>query len=395
VQGFEDSIWETSAFQIMQTHDSQPRTRVIFGEGAFERLGELARELGFHQALLVTDEGLIAASHATRAMTLLRAAGVEACTFHEFSVNPDTDAVARGRDFAAALRVDSIVALGGGSSLDCAKGINFLLTNGGRMRDYRGYGKASKPMLPMLAVPTTAGTGSEAQSYAVLSDAQSKVKMACGDPKAAFRIALLDPALVVTAPRGVRAAAGFDAIAHAVETWVTTKRNDVSRKLSLEAWEMLSANFLPSLEHPTDVKIAGDMLQGAHLAGAAIENSMLGATHACANPLTARFSVMHGDALAVLLPHVVRWNAVQCADQYAKLTFLGAVVSAAEAAEELARWLYDVGSQAGLPRNLRDLGVPREAIPQLAEDAAEQWTGTFNPRPFDAAGACEIYEAAW
>ena len=156
----------------MQPFDYQPRTRVVFGAGAIERLGELAREQNFHRTLLVADRGLVESGHVDEALAPLRQAGIEVVRFHEFEVNPDTRMVEAGRQFALPLDIDSIIGLGGGSSLDCAKGINFLLTNGGEMRDYLGYGKASKPLLPMIGVPTTSGTGSEAQSYALVSDAQ-------------------------------------------------------------------------------------------------------------------------------------------------------------------------------------------------------------------------------
>ena len=148
---------------------------------------------------------------------------------HDIAANPDSLMIEAGRSFAATHSADSLVGLGGGSSLDCAKGINFVLTNGGAMRDYWGFGKASRPMLPMIAIPTTAGTGSEAQSYALISDAATHVKMACGDPKAAFRAAILDPLLTRSQPREVTATAGYDAISHAVESYVTTRRTPVSR----------------------------------------------------------------------------------------------------------------------------------------------------------------------
>src|SRR5262249_18069270 len=151
------------------------------------------------------------------AVNPLEKAGVEVFRFHDFDVNPDTRMIEAGINFVSPLKIDSIVGLGGGSSLDCAKGINFLLTNGARLSDFCGYGNATQPMLPMIAIPTTAGTGSEAQTYALISDAESHVKMACGDPKAAFRVALLDPALTVSQPRSITATSGFDAIAHAVE----------------------------------------------------------------------------------------------------------------------------------------------------------------------------------
>src|SRR2546423_5683221 len=200
----------------MDSFEFQLQTRLIFGAGSIDRLGELARELGFRRTLLVADQGLVTSGHVDEALAPLRLAEIDVVRFHDFEVNPDTRMIEAGRALAATLNVDSIIGLGGGSSLDCAKGINFLLTNGGQMQDYRGYGKASQPMLPMIGIPTTSGTGSEAQTYALISDAESHDKMACGDPKAAFRVAILDPALTASQPAGVRAAAGYDAISHAV-----------------------------------------------------------------------------------------------------------------------------------------------------------------------------------
>ncbi|MEO7649439.1 MAG: iron-containing alcohol dehydrogenase, partial [Bryobacteraceae bacterium] len=239
------------------------------------RLGPLARELGFRRTLLVADPGLVEAGHSGEAEKILSAEGIEVIPFHDFGSNPDAAMCEAGRAFAAPLGVDSIVGLGGGSSMDCAKGINFLLTNGGRMQDYWGHNKASKPMLPMIGIPTTAGTGSEAQSYALISDPATHVKMACGDDKAAFRIAILDPCLIVSEPAGVRGASGYDAISHAVESYVTTARNGVSQMCALEAWRLLKANFERAMTQPGDLEALGGMLLGAHLAGIAIENSML------------------------------------------------------------------------------------------------------------------------
>jgi alcohol dehydrogenase len=380
----------------MVPFDFQPRTRVIFGRGTMERAGHLARELGFHRTLLVTDPGLVSAGHAATLQRLLEAAAVKVVRFSDFGENPDSVMVTAGAQFAAPHRVDSIVALGGGSSLDCGKGINFLLTNGGRIEDYRGYGKVSTPLLPMIGIPTTAGTGSEAQSYAVISDAPSHTKMACGDASAAFRVAILDPALTETAPPRVTAAAGIDAIAHAVETAVTTRRTPMSDTFSQQAWRLLSDAFERVLLHPADLEARSMMMAGAHFAGAAIEQSMLGAAHACANPLTARFALSHGLALGILLPHVVRWNAQVAAEAYT--TLLGSPRRRArdvEAAASLARRLEDFARAGGLPAKLSDAGVASEALPELADLAAQQWTGTFNPRPFDAPGALEIYEAAY
>lgn len=380
----------------MQEFEFQLPTRVIFGPGALDRLGEIARELGFRRTLVVSDRGLVAAGHFEYAAGILRRAGVEVAGFHDFPENPDTRDAEAGRVFAASHDVDSIIGLGGGSSLDSAKAINFLITNGGRMQDYLGYGKAQKPMLPMIGVPTTTGTGSEAQSYALVTDAETRVKMACGDPKAAFRVAILDPVLATTQPPAVRAAACYDAISHAVETWVTTRRSPASELFSQEAWRLLAPNYERVLARPGDVEANGAMMLGAFFAGAAIENSMLGATHACANPLTARYGTVHGVAIALLLAHVVRWNAPRCGARYAELSAaVGADLRVRPDAESLARRLEELAEAGGLRTRLSEAGVPRADLPALAEDAAQQWTGRFNPRPFDAAGALEVYKCAY
>ena len=375
--------------------DFQLRTRVTFGPGSVTRAGQLAREIGFSRTLVVADPGIREAGHTSRLLDALTAEKIETFLFEDFGVNPDSAMVTAGAAFARPLGIDSVVAIGGGSSLDCAKGINFILRNGGSIADYRGYGKAVTPLLPAIGIPTTAGTGSEAQSYAVISDAATHTKMACGDPSAAFRIAILDPDMTLTAPRHVSAMAGYDAIAHAVETAVTSKRSSMSDVFSHQAWQLLSGAFERVLLYPADADARSAMLLGAHFAGMAIEQSMLGAAHACANPLTARYIIPHGLALAILLPHVVRWNAPVARDRYAAL--LGTLRRRArddDPAETLARRLEDFAVAGHLAITLGDAGVKEDAIPALAELAAQQWTGTFNPRPFDAKGAEEIYRAA-
>jgi alcohol dehydrogenase len=381
----------------MNSFDFQPRTRLIFGAGTISELGTVARELGFRRALLVADHGLVASGHVDEAVTPLQQAGIDVVRFHDFEVNPDTRMVEAATAFVATQNIDSIIGLGGGSSMDCAKGINILLTNGGSMADYRGYGNATKPMLPMIAIPTTAGTGSEAQTYALISDAETHVKMACGDSKAAFRVALLDPALTLSQPRSITATSGFDAIAHAVETYVTTKRTPVSEIFSREAWTLLEHNYERVLTQPDDLEARGAMQLGAFYAGVAIENSMLGATHACANPLTARYGTPHGAAIAMLLPSVVRWNERAVGDRYATLLNLSSAFDRnpnLTPTEALALRLEELAAAGGLERDLSGF-VEKSDLPELAADAAEQWTGTFNPRPFNKDGAMEVYSCAF
>lgn len=383
----------------MTPFDFQPRTRIVFGPGKIYSLGDLAGELGARRVLVVSDHGIVAAGHAQRALDALAKAKIEAHVFSDFAENPSSDDVDAGVKVAKRYDPELLIGLGGGSSMDCAKGINFVYSNGGRIHDYWGVGKALKPMLPMIAVPTTSGTGSEAQSFALISDSKTHVKMACGDKKAACRIALLDPTLTVTQPKRVTALTGIDAIAHALETYVTKPRNPVSLAFSREAWRLLAENFLKVLEHPADLEARGAMQLGACFAGMAIENSMLGATHALANPLTADYGIAHGQAIGIMLPHVIRFNGETVAPWYHELSDslagINGFPSFDRGPDGLAVFVSQLVSAAELPQTLVACDVARDTLPKLATDAAKQWTGTFNPRQVGADELLALYERAF
>jgi len=376
--------------------DYHPLNRVIFGVGELARLGQVVRELGGTRVLLVTDPGLEAAGHPQRASDFLRLADLEVFLFDGVEENPTTSHVERGAAFAREQRIDFLVAIGGGSAMDCAKGINFLVTNGGGMANYRGFGKALQPMLPSLGIPTTAGTGSEAQSYALIADERSHMKMACGDRKAAFRVALLDPQVTVSQPKRVTAITGIDALAHAIESYVTTKRNPLSDLFSREACRLLEGNFEAVLQDPANLEARGCMQLGAYYAGAAIENSMLGACHACANPLTAHYGLTHGIAIGILLPHVIRFNAPAVSSLYGELVHHAGLTNGTPqiAAEILADRITDLLHTAELPTTLADCGVTDGILPVLAEEANAQWTARFNPRHVEERELLHLYEAA-
>ncbi|MBA4064367.1 MAG: alcohol dehydrogenase [Isosphaera sp.] len=375
--------------------DFHPPGRVLCEPGALNRLGEAVRSVGGTRALLVTDPGLEHAGHPQRAARVMAEAGVEVFTFDGVKENPTEREVAAGVVFARTHAVDCIVAVGGGSSMDCAKGVNFLLTNGGRMADYKGHGRATKPMLPSVGVPTTAGTGSEAQSYALITDDRTHQKMACGDKKAAFRVSVLDPEVTLSQPRAVTAVTGIDAVAHAVEAFVCAKRNPVSSMCAAAAFRHLAPNFETVLHTPGDLAARAAMQVGAHLAGMAIENAMLGVCHSCANPLTAHYGVTHGVAIGVMLPHVVRFNAAAVSHLYGELMGEHGPANGQPAGEALAARVSQLVAAAGLPRSLRECGVSDTILPLLAEEANQQWTARFNPRPVDEATILSIYQAAW
>jgi alcohol dehydrogenase len=367
-------------------------TRLIAGPGTIGQLGLVAADLGGNRVLVVSDPGVIAAGHVRTGLETLAAAGCVAGVFSDFTENPTTAEVEAGTAFARDFRPDLIVGLGGGSSMDCAKGINFLLGGGGRMQDYRGRGTAHLPLLPSIGCPTTAGTGSETQSFALISDAETGEKLACGNPAAAFRVAILDPLLTLTQPPRITALTGIDAISHALESHVSTAATPASKLFSREAWRLLARHLPRVLDDSSNLAAREAVQLGAAWAGLAIENAMLGAAHALANPLTAGHSVAHGQAVGLMLPHVVRFNADAAAECYAELAAINGIPD--RSAAGLADWLDELLARAGLARALPEcIAASGSAvdIDRLATEAAGQWTGSFNPRPCTAADFGSLY----
>ena len=372
-------------------------TRLVVGRGTVTRLGTLAREFAATRVLVASDPGVVRAGHTAAGLDALAAAGIDTAVFDQFGENPTTSQVEAGTAFAREFRPDLIVGLGGGSSMDCAKGINFLLSCGGRIHDYHGRGKATGPMLPSIAVPTTAGTGSETQSFALISDPSTGMKMACGDPRAAFRAAILDVALTLTQPARVTVLTGIDALSHALESHVSRAATPASRLFSRQAWRLLAGNLPRVFADAADVAAREAVQLGAAWAGLAIENAMLGAAHALANPLTATHSVVHGQAVGLMLPHVVRFNAAASEYRYAELAAdlddVG-MATGRPAAERIADWVAGLLDRGRLAGSLAELGIITPDIPALAAAAATQWTAGFNPRTVSVDDLACLYEAA-
>ncbi|MDE0818192.1 MAG: iron-containing alcohol dehydrogenase [Pirellulaceae bacterium] len=369
-------------------------TLILHESGVLDQIGVYASSWNCCRALIVSDPGIVATGHPQRAIQYLQQAGIQTQLFTDVHENPTTDDVQRGVEIAQEFQPDLLIGLGGGSSMDCAKGINFLYCGGGQMQDYWGIGKATEPMLPMIAIPTTAGTGSETQSFALISDAKTHTKMACGDKKATCKLAILDPELTLTQPAHVTALTGIDALAHAVETYVTTKRTEMSIDYSRRAWELLSVNFIKVIDDSNDLEARSAMQLGACLAGLAIENSMLGAAHALANPLTAHFDVVHGQAVASMLPHVIRFNAQSTESQYGQLASASNAVPGNDS-EALATFITEIMQHSGLATRLEPQGVNADQLPMLAADAAKQWTARFNPRTVEVEDLLTLYQQAF
>jgi alcohol dehydrogenase len=259
------------------------------------------------------------------------------------------------------------------------------------MKDYWGVGKASNPMLPFIAIPTTAGTGSECQSAALIADEVTHMKMACLDSKASARIAILDPELTLSQPARVTACTGMDALAHAVETSVTVKRSALSATFSREAFRLCIHALPRVLDNPDDLDGRSSMQLGAAYGGMAIESSMLGAAHSAANPLTAQFGIVHGQAVGLVLPSVIRFNASEPFARAGYDDLCGA--AGLPDPEALACAIEELLALSGLSVPLGSLGVTGERVPALAAEAMRQWTASFNPRPITAPDFARIYSS--
>ena len=380
--------------------DFQMRTRIIFGNNTIDRLNELVQELGGRRILLVSDQGVVNAGHVERACKSLEISGVHIVVFDKVRENPTTKDVERCLECARSEEINLIIGLGGGSSIDTAKGCNFLLTNGGEIRDYWGVGKAKRFMLPMIAIPTTAGTGSETQSFALIADEETHQKMACGDQKAAPKIALLDPTLTLTQPENVSICTGIDAIAHAIESAVTKPRNPISSLFAREAFQLTISSIDALVNDPDNLSARQRMLLGASYGGIAIENSMLGAAHAMANPLTAHYGIAHGYAVGLMLPWVVRVNCknLQAKQVYADLAFSTKLISANASVDEaianLIMRLFEIVKIVKDKIPLNTYGLHVDDVPRLAAEASNQWTASFNPCPVEVAEFENLYCSA-
>jgi len=368
-------------------------TEIVRGPGALREV----RRIVDGPAFVVTDRGVAAAGHTARLGAQLEAAGAPFSIYDAVRSDPDEDAVeACLRAYALAGRpaeVRWIVAIGGGSAIDTAKGCAMLACGGGRMADYVGRGRVDVSQPRLLAIPTTAGTGSETQSFALIKNRDTGQKMACGGTAPAF--ALLDAELTTTLPPFVTACTGLDTLTHAVEAMVTRRRSPASCALAEEAFVLAERNLEVVLAAPDDLDARAAMLHASALAGLAIENSMLGAAHSMANPLSRRFGLPHGQAVGQALPWVVAYNTADADARsgYAALAraagLAGAQDDDLEASSRLRARLTALVERAGFGPHLD--AAPAGAAEELAAEAATQWTAQFNPRDVDAAAFAGLY----
>ena len=377
----------------MQGFDFAHRPRIVFGPGSSARIGELAVAHGATSVLLVSDPGVAAAGHTDAVELALREHRIRVQVFTNVRENPTIADVSACAAVANEHDPDLAIGLGGGSALDVAKACAMVRAEGIAIARRPGVTASSQPHIPVIAVPTTAGTGSECQPHAVICD-ETHTKTAFATSRSLPAVAVLDPVLTVTQPRRVTADSGFDAIVHAVEVWVTGPGNPVSSMLAGEAFSLLTANLPAVLADPDDLDARGRMQLGAAWAGLGIAHSMLGAAHAAGNALTARYPISHGAAVASMLPAVIRFNS-QDDRVRAQYAALAARAGLAPDVSALLERLSSLWSLTPNPASLSGFGVHAEDIDDLAVEAAKQRTGSFNPRGVSVSAFRELFTEAY
>lgn len=379
-------------------------TRTIINEpGSARQLGALCQQQGANAVILVTDGGIVKAGLLEQVIPSFEAVGVTVQVFDAVEPDPSDSTVMKAVTAAKAIQAELVVGFGGGSSMDVAKLVAILSHPQCRqsLEDMYGVGNASEPRLPLIQVPTTAGTGSEVTPIAIVTTGET-TKAGVVSPVLQPDIALLDAELTVGLPAHVTAATGIDAMVHAIEAYTSMhKKNPVSDMLAREALRLLSRNILTAVRIGSDVEARSNMLLGALLAGQAFANAPVAAVHALAYPLGGHFHIPHGLSNSLVLPHVMRFNAPSAHSLYAELApiIMGDLYEAGsdeDVTQRLITWMETLIQKVSLPNRLRDCNVPEDFISKLASDAMlQQRLLVNNPREVTESDALAIYQAAW
>jgi len=375
--------------------------RIVFEDGSAARLDAHAAPFLGARPFLVTDPGIVSLGLQSGCEAALRQAGFELARFADVIADPPRALVEAAVEAARAHGATSVIGFGGGSSLDVAKLVALLLGSSEDFDDAWGVGNAKGPRLPLILVPTTAGTGSEVTPISIIT-VGAEEKRGVVSPFLLPDLAVLDPLLTLGLPGPVTAATGIDAMVHAIEGYASTSANNnpVSRTLALEALRLLGNHIQRAVTTPQDHDARGAMLLGSMLAGMAFANSPVAAVHALAYPLGGTFHVPHGLSNALVLPHVLRFNNSVAAQTYAEIAAapfpeLGNIQDAGERADRFAGKLAELSEDLGLPTGLREVGIGEGDLPKLAKDAMKQTRLLVNnPRSMTETDALEIYKAA-
>jgi alcohol dehydrogenase class IV len=374
--------------------------RILFGPGAVEKIGTEAQLLKAKKVLIITDTGVIQAGLLGNIEKSLQAVGLPFVIFDGVEPDPRIEVVEKSLDKAKKEEIDLIIGFGGGSSLDIAKVTSIMITNTGKIDSLFGIDLVPNPGVPVILIPTTAGTGSEVTPIAILSDTKEKLKKGIVSPTLFPEVAILDPKLTIGLPPSVTALTGMDALTHAIESYYSINATDLSDLLAYRAMELLSKNLRMAYAHGENLAARSCVLEGSLLAGIAFANAGVGAVHAFAYPLGGEFHLAHGLTNTLMLPYVMRYNILGCPGKFAQMAkaFGEKVEGISElvGAEIAVRFIERLSDDIRVPRRLRDVGIPEDAIPRLAE-AAMKVTRLLanNPRKVTLEDAMAIYKSAY
>ena len=381
---------ETFSFSIPQ--------HVIFGKGSLGKLPEAAKALGKNKALIISGPHLNRIGMVDKCRAALSAAGIGSAAFTETEGNPSTETVEKAVDAYKSSGADFIVAFGGGSPLDVAKAASILVTYGGKITEYEGGGKVPGPVVPMIAIPTTAGTGSEVTSFSVITDHSRNYKLSVSSNYLLPSYAILDPELIASVPAGTAAACGVDAMVHALEAYLSLAASPFSDMFALKALQLIGKNLRAYAANRGNEAAAEEMMMGSLFAGIAFSHARLGDVHAMSHPVSAYFNVAHGVANAILLPVIVEYNELADQGKYYDIYRCVAKAPVSEAmfsSHMLTEELRALNMELGIPSCLKEAGVKAEYFDAMAEDAMKSGNISVNPRSTTKADVLELYKKAF
>jgi len=373
-------------------------TQILFGAGALDRLPDSLPVSSPAKILLVTDRGLRRAGILDQVAAVLEKGGLPFAVFDETEENPSVETVEAATALLRDEACDLVMGLGGGSPMDVAKSVAIMAGNPGSIRDYEGTQKIPHPPLPVVAIPTTAGTGAEVTPFIVITDIVRRFKMTIVCRSAIPALAVVDPALMATMPAPLAAATGMDALTHGIESYVSLLAQPFTEALALHGIRLIGQNLRRGVADRADREAVGNLAIASTMVAAAFSHTRLGNAHALAHPLGGFYNIPHGVANAVLLPHIMAYNAPACPEKMANIAGamgidvcgLPAPDGAAAAVEAVRRLMHDIG----IPHGLGALGLKEEDIPRLAADAIKSGNIAVNPRPTRLEDLAGLYHAA-
>jgi 1,3-propanediol dehydrogenase len=357
---------------------------IIFGEKALAQVGESAVRLGATKVFLVSDEGVINAGWVEKALPYLKQAGIQYEIWHDVTANPKDYEVERGVEAYLQADCDAVLALGGGSPIDLAKAIAILAANGGTIKDYEGVNKIDKPLPPMIAVPSTAGSGSEVSQFSIIVDSDRKLKMTIISKSLIPDIAIADPAILSTKSSQLTAATGMDALTHAIEAYVSLASTPLTDIHALNAIKLIAANLRESVASATNRQAKEAMAMASLQAGLAFSNAILGMVHAMAHQLGGILDMPHGEANAILLPYVMEYNLISTVDKFAEIAKafgeneLG--LSKRNLAEKAVLAVQELARDIDIPTSLSEFGLKEEYLEEMSLGAVKDACLITNPR---------------